>query len=84
MLQVDDTLGLAGGRYRVSVTGGRATVTPTDADADVTLPVASLGSVYLGHDWARSLALAGRIHGDAAALDRLFRTAVPPRLSTWF
>ncbi|MBW8871929.1 MAG: sterol carrier protein domain-containing protein, partial [Leifsonia sp.] len=59
-------------------------VVATDDPADVTLPVNALGSVYLGHDVARGLAVAGRIHGDAAALDRLFRTQVPPRLSTWF
>ena len=84
VLQVDDPLGFAGGRYRLSVAEGVATVTETDDEPDVTLPVASLGSVYLGHDAARSLALAGRIDGDALALDRLFRTARPPRLSTWF
>ncbi|MGN7797442.1 GNAT family N-acetyltransferase [Leifsonia sp. 22587] len=83
-LEVADDLGMAGGRYRLTVTDRRAEVATTEDDADVTLPVASLGSVYLGHDTARALALAGRIQGDAEALDRLFRTAVPPRLSTWF
>ncbi|WP_158866633.1 GNAT family N-acetyltransferase [Leifsonia sp. AG29] len=84
VLDVDDPQGFAAGRYRLSVSDGRASVTPTDDAPDVTLPVASLGSVYLGHDIARSLAVAGRIRGDWEALDRLFRTAVPPRLSTWF
>ena len=84
VLEVTDELGFADGRFRLAVEGGRAAVTPTTDAPDVTLPIASLGSVYLGHDIARSLALAGRISGDAAALDRLFRTAIPPRLSTWF
>jgi predicted acetyltransferase len=84
VLEVTDDLGLAGGRHRLTVTDGRAEVTPTDDAPDATLPVAALGSVYLGHDSARALALAGRIRGDVDALDRLFRTAVPPRLSTWF
>ncbi|MFF2051285.1 GNAT family N-acetyltransferase [Leifsonia sp. NPDC058194] len=84
VLDVTDDLGLAGGRYRLSVTDGVATVTETTDAADVTLPVASLGSVYLGHDFARALGVAGKIEGDVLALDRLFRTAVPPRLSTWF
>ncbi|MFP3466676.1 GNAT family N-acetyltransferase [Leifsonia sp. SIMBA_070] len=84
VLDVADDLGLAGGRFRLTVVDGRAEVAATDDSADVTLPVGALGSVYLGHDAARALALAGRIRGDAAALDRLFRTAVPPRLSTWF
>ena len=59
-------------------------MTATGDPADVTLPVNALGSLYLGHDSARALAVAGRIQGDVDALDRLFRTAVPPRLSTWF
>jgi hypothetical protein len=48
------------------------------------MTVGSLGSVYLGHDSARHLALAGKLTGDAERLDAVFRTAVPPRLSTWF
>ncbi|WP_431278535.1 GNAT family N-acetyltransferase [Leifsonia poae] len=84
VLDVTDTLGLAGGRYRLSVSGGTARVEETTDAPDVTLPVSSLGSVYLGHDAARGLAIAGKIEGDTDALDRLFRTAVPPRLSTWF
>jgi len=84
VLEVADDLGLAAGRFRLTVTDGRASVVETDDPADVGLPVNALGSVYLGHDAARGLAVAGRIHGDADALDRLFRTAVPPRLSTWF
>ena len=84
VLDVTDDLGFAAGRYLLSVVDGVATVERTDRAADVTLPVASLGSVYLGHATAPGLALAGRIAGDADALDRLFRTATPPRLSTWF
>ncbi|NEN04895.1 GNAT family N-acetyltransferase [Diaminobutyricibacter tongyongensis] len=83
-IEVTDDMGFAGGRYRMRVSGGEATVESTTASPDVTLPVASLGSVYLGHDAARHLALAGKLTGDADALDRVFRTAVPPRLSTWF
>ena len=84
VLDVADDLGFAAGRYLLSVVDGVATVERTDRAADVTLPVASLGSVYLGHATAPGLALAGRIAGDADALDCLFRTATPPRLSTWF
>lgn len=84
VLDVTDELGLADGRYRLTVTEGVGVVTATTDAPEVTLPVAALGSVYLGHDCARALAVAGRITGDTAALDRLFRTATPPRLSTWF
>ncbi|HEV7183939.1 MAG TPA: GNAT family N-acetyltransferase [Leifsonia sp.] len=84
VLEVTDELGFAAGRYRLSVTDGAARVSATEDAPDVILPVSSLGSVYLGHDASRGLAVAGKIAGDADALDRLFRTAVPPRLSTWF
>jgi predicted acetyltransferase len=84
VLDVADDLGIAAGRYRITVADGRAEVVTTGDAADVSLAVSALGSVYLGHDTARGLAVAGRIHGDVAALDRIFRTAVPPRLSTWF
>ncbi len=84
VLEVADDLGFADGRYRMRVSGGVASVETTTAEPDVTLPVSSLGAVYLGHDTARHLALAGKLSGDADALDRIFRTAVPPRLSTWF
>lgn len=84
VLEVTDDLGFADGRYRLIVEDGEARVEAATDEPDVTLPVEALGSVYLGHDLARGLALAGRIHGDADSLDRLFRTSVPPRLSTWF
>lgn len=84
VLDVSDDLGFAEGRFRMTVTGGVATVAPTTDPADVSLPARALGSVYLGHPTARGLATAGVIEGDALALDRLFRTAVPPRLSSWF
>jgi predicted acetyltransferase len=85
VLDVEDSLGLAGGRFRLTVDAeGAATVQETDEAADVSLPIASLGSLYLGASAVPGLAAAGRIVGDTAAVDRLFRTAVPPRLSSWF
>ncbi|AAT89982.1 conserved hypothetical protein [Leifsonia xyli subsp. xyli str. CTCB07] len=84
VLEVTDDLGMAAGRYRLTVAGGAGRVERTDDAAEATLPVAALGSVYLGHDSARALGVAGRIRGDVAALDRLFRTSVPTRLSMWF
>jgi predicted acetyltransferase len=85
VLDVDDPLGFTGGRFRLDVgSDGEARVRATDDEADVRLSVGSLASVYLGAPSARGLAAAGRIEGDATALDRLFRTAVAPRLSSWF
>lgn len=85
VLEIDDPLGFADGRFRIDVASdGTASVTGTTDAPDVSLPVGALASVYLGAPAAAGLAGAGRIGGDAAALDRLFRTAVPPRLSSWF
>ncbi|RWZ59642.1 GNAT family N-acetyltransferase [Labedella populi] len=85
VLEVDDPLGFADGRFRVAAgSDGVASVTETTDAPDVSLPVGALASVYLGAPAAAGLAAAGRIDGDAVALDRLFRTAVPPRLSSWF
>lgn len=85
VLDVDDALGLAGGRFRLDVADdGTARVGATDDEPDVTLSIGALGSLYLGSPAAAGLAAAGRLSGDVTALDRLFRTAVAPRLSSWF
>ncbi|MFF1573392.1 GNAT family N-acetyltransferase [Leifsonia sp. NPDC058292] len=84
VLEVSDDLGFAAGRYRLSVSDGSAEVTATTDAPDVSLSVSALGSVYLGQDAARGLAVAGKLTGDAPAFDALFRTSQPPLLSTWF
>jgi len=66
------------GRWRVGV--GEAA--RTDADADLSLDVADLGSVYLGGFTFRELWRAGRVEelrdGALARADELFRTDVLP------
>lgn len=85
VLDVDDSLGLAGGRFRLDIgNDGSARVRATDDEADVSLPISSLASLYLGASSAPGLAASGRISGDVETVDRLFRTAVAPRLSSWF
>lgn len=85
VLDVDDPLGFAAGRFRIEVgADGSASVAETADTPDVSLPIGALASVYLGAPASAGLAAAGRITGDVLALDRLFRTAVPPRLSSWF
>jgi predicted acetyltransferase len=84
VLEVADDLGFADGRYRLRVSDGVGAIEPTTDEADATLSVSALGSLYLGQDAARGLAVAGKLIGDVAAVDRIFRTAQPPRLSTWF
>jgi len=93
-LTVTDDLGLADGDYLLTVDAdGRAAAHPLSghapADAGhVTLPVADLGSLYLGAGSAVDLARAGRLTAttpDAAArLDATFHSPNAPRLSTWF
>lgn len=86
VLAIDDPLGLAGGVVTLTVdTDGRGVVERTpDAQADVTLSVNDLGAVYLGGVAATTLARAGRLTGNAALLDELFRSTATPVLSIWF
>ncbi|PWJ47361.1 Predicted acetyltransferase [Quadrisphaera granulorum] len=71
VLEVHDALGIAGGRWRLDVADGLATVTTTTADADVTCDVGALSAAYLGETSLVALAAAGRVRGDAAAVGRL-------------
>ncbi len=71
------------GRWRMQVSGGEATVTPTDDAPDLTLDVAVLGSAYLGS--VGTLARLGRaglvsVHtpGVLDRLSRSFESAVQP------
>ncbi|HEY3336765.1 MAG TPA: GNAT family N-acetyltransferase [Candidatus Limnocylindrales bacterium] len=79
-----------GGRVRVRLDGGPdgATCVATDADPDLTLPVAALGSVYLGaHDLRDVAVRSGADEHRAGALARaaaMFRTAREPWTSTFF
>jgi predicted acetyltransferase len=67
---------------------GVATVTPTDADPDLTLDIADLAATYLGGFTFTDLARAGRVGesrpGAIDAADRLFATVVTPWCSTGF
>lgn len=82
----DDIFGA--GRFSLDGSPADATCVPTDADPDVVLDVATLGSLYLGGTGAASLASAGRIEertpGAIAIADRMFRTARAPFCSTGF
>ncbi|NKX49012.1 GNAT family N-acetyltransferase, partial [Arthrobacter deserti] len=79
---IDDPLGLAGGRWRLTSSGGEAAVEPLGpgAAADVRLAVEALGSLYLGGVGAHTLAAAGRIAGEPEAIRQLDRLmALPER-----
>jgi len=68
VLGVDDPLGHAAGRFRVAVVDGRAEVTRTEAEPDVTLAADTLGALYLGGVGARTLAASGRLGGSPEAV----------------
>lgn len=85
VLQVDDPLGIAGGTFALETDAsgaGRATV--TDEPADVRLGVDALAALHLGGVRARTLASAGRVHGDVDVLDALMATSRAPYLDHWF
>ena len=85
VLAVDDPLGFADGTWVLDVDAdGLATVAASSDRADVTLTAAALGALYLGGVRASTLAAAGTLTGDAAAVDALFASPVAPHLSIWF
>jgi predicted acetyltransferase len=88
VLEVTDTLGIAHGRFLLDGGPDGATCTATDATADLTLPVDTLGSVFLGGVSFLALADAGRLDEHAAGAvvraDTMFRSSVTPWCSTWF
>ncbi|MBC3762576.1 GNAT family N-acetyltransferase [Quadrisphaera oryzae] len=71
VLEVHDPLGLAGGRWRLDLEGGRVVAVPTAAEPDVTCDVGALSAAYLGETPLVALAAAGRVRGEAAAVARL-------------
>ena len=83
---LDDYLG-RGGTVQLTISGGVATCIETTEDADVTMSIADLGSLYFGRPGASAMWHAGSIEGTQASvrtLDRLFRTAELPFCSEVF
>lgn len=90
VLRVDDALGFADGDWRLRVDeSGVAAVEPAEAGAtaDLTLDISALSALYAGGVRASSLHGAGRIVGDATAveaLDRAFVAFPVPSLDIWY
>jgi predicted acetyltransferase len=88
VIEVTDPLGIAGGRFALDGGPDGATCTATDASAHLTVPVDSLGALYLGGMPAHDLAYAGRIDEHApdavARADAMFHSPITPWCSTWF
>ncbi|HET7168492.1 MAG TPA: GNAT family N-acetyltransferase [Candidatus Limnocylindrales bacterium] len=76
----DDSIDSNAGRWRLAVSGGRATVTPTTDAADLELDIRTLAEVYLGAFRFGDLAAAGKVRecqpGRLLTADALF---TPPR-----
>jgi predicted acetyltransferase len=69
------------GTYRITVDGGAAKCEPVVAEPDVSLPVGTLGALYMGGNSAVSLARAGLLDGNSESvhtLDGVFRNSVAP------
>ncbi|WP_406469421.1 GNAT family N-acetyltransferase [Streptomyces hirsutus] len=83
VLEVADGAGLAGGRYRLQASAdGAGTCAATTEDADLTLDVAELATLWLGDESAVRLAALGRVReeraGAAREADALLRTSRRP------
>ena len=85
VLGVTDPFGACEGSWALEVdASGEGTVTATDEPAEVSMDAAGLATVYLGGVSPLMLAAAGRMSGNAAQLEAMFRSPVAPFLSIWF
>ncbi|MBB5934403.1 GNAT family N-acetyltransferase [Streptomyces zagrosensis] len=82
VLELHDAAGLAGGRFALDAGPAGASCAPTTRDADLTMDIGELGTLWLGDESATRLTGIGRIEehrvGAAALADVLFRTARRP------
>ncbi len=89
VIEIDDAIFPENsGRYAVAIDGGSASCSRTDKAADLSMPVASLGSLFLGGVTASNLARGGQIRelsdGALARCDAAFSSNVQPWSATWF
>lgn len=84
---IDDQLDQNNGTWRIDVNDGVATVEPSNATPDLTLPIAVLASLYMGGRRLSSIVeprVVGSNVDSVARLDVLFRTTVVPWTSEEF
>jgi predicted acetyltransferase len=88
VIEVVDPLGWTSGRYRLDGGPAGAVCETTSEDADLVMPIAALGSAYLGGVALRTLELAHQVHelrdGAVARADAMFRSSRAPWCTTWF
>jgi predicted acetyltransferase len=88
VLQVDDPIDLAGGRFKLHASPQGATCQPTSESADLHLGISALSALSLGGVDPGVLATAGLVDehtpGSLARAARLFTWSVTPWCSTFF
>jgi predicted acetyltransferase len=88
VLDVTDPLGFADGRFALDASPEGATCVSTDEDADVTIPVRTLGAGFLGGMRLSTLHAAGWLDEHTpGAVDRgdaILAAGVAPWCNTWF
>ncbi len=88
VLEVDDALGHAHGRFALDAGPDHATCTPTGEPADLALSVSTLSSAYLGGYTLADMARGGRVTeltaGAVARADAMFRSSVAAWSPTHF
>lgn len=88
VLEIDDPLGHAHGRFALEGGPDGAECRPTSESADLAMSVATLGAAYLGGHPLGVLARAGRVDelrpGALATADAMFRSPVAPWCVTHF
>jgi predicted acetyltransferase len=88
VIEVDDPLGLAGGRFALDASPDGATCTTTTETAELTLPIRTLGAACLGDVRLDLLHRTGWLDehapGAVARAGVLFAGDVAPWCNTWF
>jgi predicted acetyltransferase len=88
VIDVVDPFGIAGGRFLLQGGPDGAQCETSGESADITVPIDSLGSVFLGGVSMRTLSLGNRVDENrVGAIDRfdaMFRTSRAPWCNTWF
>jgi len=86
--EVTDPQGFADGRWSIDLSPDGAEVKPSDASADLTLPVWALGAAFLGGRSVRRLHEAGWVDeetsGGVDRLDALLSTPTAPWSTTTY
>jgi len=83
VLEVEDDLGFAAGRFRLRVAGGRGELERVDVEPDLALDVSVLGSLYLGGVDPLVLAAASRLRELVPGAALRARSLLAPTAPVW-